>query len=172
MLNLQKTKQAGFTLIELLLYIGLMGIILVISSQFIDISLKSKVKNQVISEVEQQGDQIAYLISQNIKASSGINSPATGTSSTTLSLASSDSARNPTVFKLASTSLVVSFAGGANIELNNPRVQASDLIFYNLSNASSTGNIEANFSLNAVDPYNRSEYSYSEKFNLSASRRY
>ncbi|MFA5163298.1 MAG: hypothetical protein WC441_02090 [Patescibacteria group bacterium] len=167
--NLEKD---AFTLIELLLYIGLMGVILLISSQFINITLKTKVKGQLINEVEQQGDQITYLLSQNIKASSAINSPATGTSSTTLSLASNDPARNPTVFKLASTSLVVSFAGGSNIELNNSRVKASDLIFYNLSNASSTGSLSASFSLGIIDPYNRSEYSYSERFNVSASRRY
>lgn len=166
-----KNNTDGFTLIELLLYISLMGILVLAASSFVTMTFSAKVKNKTISEVEQQGEYISYLISQSIKNSSGLNSPNTGASASSLSLASSDITHNPIVFSLAGGNIVLSYAGGANINLNNNLVAASNLIFYNLSYPGTDGNIKAQFTLSASDPYGRSEYIYSKNFNVTASRR-
>lgn len=167
-----KTKRQGFTLIELLLYISLMALLVLAASSFITMTFKAKAKNKIIAEVEQQGEMISYLISHSIRNASLINSPATSTSATLLSLSSTDLSKNPTIFTLVNGNIVVSYAGGTSIPLNNNYVTVTNLNFLNLSLPGTNGNINIQFTLGAIDPYGRSEYTYSKTFNTSASRRY
>ena len=48
-------QNKGFTLIELLLYVSIASTVLLASTVFFHMLLESRVKNQTISEVEQQG---------------------------------------------------------------------------------------------------------------------
>jgi len=166
-----KNNPRGFTLLELLLYITLMGILVLAASSFITMTFSAKIKNKTISEVEQQGEIIAYLISQSIKNSSGLNSPTTGNNASSLSLSSGDILQNPIIFSLVGGNIMVSYVGGANINLNNNFVTASNLIFYNLSYPGTSGNLKAQFTLSATDSYGRSEYIYSKNFSVTASKR-
>lgn len=171
MFDTKKTKEA-FTLIELLLYVGIVAVLMLTISSFLNIVIQAKEKRQVISEVEQQGISIAYSLSQNIKAASGITAPTLGASAATLTLSSADSTRNPTVFKLVSGVMVINLANGTDIALNNNQVSASNFTCYNLGNTGTSGSIDCQFTLSAVDSSNRSEYTFSKKFSVSASRRY
>lgn len=172
MLNNFKTNKEGFTLIELLLYTLLVSVLMMTVSSFIIFVSRAKVKNQIISEVEQQGINISYLLSKNIKAATSVTAPLAGASSATLAMASSDVSRNPTVFKLASGAIVINLANGTDIILNNTRVTASNFLCSNFTAASGLDSINCHFILSATDTYNRSEYSYSKTYNISASHRY
>src|SRR3989344_9374981 len=79
-------NKKGFTLIELLLYIGLSAGMLLAISIFLSVILQSRVDNQVVSEVEQQGWQVMNNITQTIRNFDIINSPAIGGSGAQLSL--------------------------------------------------------------------------------------
>lgn len=170
-INSKKNKTA-FTLIELLLYVAIVSVLMLTISAFLNMVMAAKEKRQVISEVEQQGINITYFISRNIKAGSGITAPALGVSSSTLTLSSTDTTRNPTVFKLVSGVIVINLANGADIALNNNQVIASNFVCNNFGNAGTPGSIDCQFTLSAVNNSNRSEYSFSKKFSVTTSRRY
>ena len=168
----QKKNQTAFTLIELLLYVGIFSVLMLTVSAFLNVVIQAKEKRQVISEVEYQGANIAYFISHNIKAASGITSPILGANNSTLTLSSADSTRNPTVFKLINGAIAINLANGSDIVLNNNQVTASNFICYNFGKTGTSGSINCQFTLSASDASNRHEYSYTKKFNVSVSRRY
>lgn len=68
-------KQKGFTLIELLLYVSIVGAIIFSIAGFLSLSMQSRVKNQTIAEVEQQGVQIMQSLTQTIRNASAISIP-------------------------------------------------------------------------------------------------
>src|SRR3990167_11517142 len=87
--NLKSYKlqaNSGFTLIELLLYVAISSVMLLITSLFLQTLLQSRIKNQTIAEVEQQGLAVMQLITQAARNADSINSPATGASAVSLSL--------------------------------------------------------------------------------------
>lgn len=166
-----KRINKGFTIIELLLYIFIFGACLTMLSSFVSMVNGAKAKNAIISEVEQQGNEISYVIRQAIIASSGITSPSSGSSSNTLTLTFIDSAKNPTIFSLIGGHVTMKEGSSPAINLNNDRVVASNLIFYNLGKSGTPGNITSGFFLGPAGTTVRSEFFYSKKFNLTASRR-
>ena len=75
MIKLQTTNYklstiSGFTLVELLLYVGISSAILLASSLFLATLLESRIKNQTIAEVEQQGLAVMQIITQDIRNAS------------------------------------------------------------------------------------------------------
>ena len=74
-----KNYQKGFTLIELLLYIAIASIIVFTTASLLRFTLESRVKNQTIAEVEQEGIQVMQLITQTIRNATAISSPAMAT---------------------------------------------------------------------------------------------
>lgn len=169
--DFRKNKNA-FTLIELLLYVAVVSILVLTISSFLNIVMQAKEKRQTIAEVEQQGASIAYFISQNIKMASGITSPAMGVSNPTLILSSSDILRNPTIFKVVNNVMVINLSNGADIPLHNDKVSVSNFSCTNLGKAGTSGSINCQFTLSSLNSSNRFEYSFSKKYNVSASRRY
>lgn len=171
MKNLFQQNKKGFTLIELILYISLTSIVLLSVSAFLIASLQARAKNRTIAEVEQAGEQVIQLITQTIRNSSAINSPAIGTSAASLSLNTSVSASNPTVFDLASGVIRITEGSGDPAPLTNSQVTASSLNFQNLSMADTPGIIRVTFILTYNNQSGRLEYDYSKTFYASASRR-
>jgi type II secretory pathway pseudopilin PulG len=98
--------QAGYTLIELLLYISIISILFSSVMVFYDASLKARVKNQSILEVEQQGKQIMDTITQAIRSADSITAPTAGNTGSQLTLAMPSSAANPTILGIASTAVM------------------------------------------------------------------
>lgn len=161
-------KKSGFTLIELLLYIAISAMILLATSIILSMLLESRVKNQTIAEVEQQGIQIMQIITQTIRNSSVINSPAIGTSAPSLSLNTSLASTTPTVFDLSGG--VVRIKEGINnvISLSNTKINISNLNFVNLSRAGTPGVIRISFTISAINLSNRNEYSFTKSFTGAA----
>lgn len=163
----------GFTLIELLLYVSVSALLLLITSLFLSTLLQSRVKNQTIAEVEQQGLHVMQIITQTTRNADSMNSPTQGVSVGTLSLNTYASANNPTLFDLDGVSGVIRIKEGAGalVSLTNSRVTASALNFQNLSRAGTPGIIRISFTLTHVNPSGRNEYNFSKTFYASASLR-
>ena len=161
----------GFTLIELLLYIAISSVILLVISVFLSTLLESRVKNQTIAEVEQQGAQVMQLITQTLRNADTINSPATGASAASLSVNTYISANNPTVFDLSGGVIRIKEGAGAVVSLINTRVTASALTFQNLSRASTPGTVRISFTLTSVNSSGRNEYQFVKTFIGSATVR-
>lgn len=167
-----KNDEQGFTLIEILLYIAVAVTILSAAISFFILILQSREKNQTILEVEQQGQQIMEIITQSIRNSEGINSPAAGTNAASVSLDVVTGADDPTIYDLSGTTLQVTEGVAAAIALSNTNVEVSGLDFENLSRPGTPGTIKVQFTLSHVNPGAKNEFDYSQTFNGSASLRY
>ncbi len=161
--------QKGFTLIELLLYTSISFIILLIASIFLSTSLQSRVKNQTIAEVEQQGVLVMQLITQTVRNAEGINSPTPGTSAETLSLNVVNN--NPSEFTLSNGAVEVTEGVGSAVPLTNSRVIVSELTFQNLSHTDTPGTARVEFTLTHINPDDINEYSFEKTFTGSATIR-
>lgn len=141
-----KQPNKGFTLIELLLYVSIVGAIIFSVAGFLSLSMQSRVKNQTIAEVEQQGVQVMQIITQ--------------------------AGRNTTDINFTSA---FDLSGGVirqnSLALTNSRVVASALTFQNLSRAGTPGTIRIQFTLTHVNPSGRNEYDYIKTFYGSATLR-
>ncbi|MBL1434245.1 hypothetical protein COB87_001585 [Candidatus Wolfebacteria bacterium] len=161
----------GFSLLELLLYISISASLLLAVSSFLGILLQARVKNQTIAEVDQQGIQVVQLITQSIRNSKGVNSPATSTTATLLSLSATNSVNDPTIFDVANSIFRITEGTSTPMLLTNSRVTVSSLEFHNLSRTDTAGIIRIKFNISHVNPEGRNEYSYSKMFFASASLR-
>lgn len=164
--------QKGFTLIELLLYIAIASIMLLLISAFLAELLQSRVKNQAIAEVEQQGVQVMHLITQTVRNTEGITSPAQGGSDSSLTLDVLEVAQDPTVFYVEDGGIFISEGGGDAEALTNSRVVVSGLTFQNLSRTDTPGTVRVQFILSHVNPEDRNEYRYEKTFVGSATVRH
>lgn len=161
----------GFTLIELLLYMAIASIILLALSFIFSILLDSRVKNQTIAEVEQQGLQAMQIMTQTIRNAEAINFPSIGTTASSLSLDIITTANDPTVFDISSGVLRMTEGMGSATSLTNARVVVSGLSFYNLSRAGTPGTIRIQFTLTHLNPEGKSEYMFAKTFTGSATLR-
>lgn len=169
--NIQHTRN-GFTLIELLLYVAIAATLLVVSTLFLATLLDSRVKNQTIAEVDQQGLQVMQIISQTIYNAEGITSPAAGVSASSLTLDIVGTSNDPTILDLNSGVLRIKEGAGSTINLTNSRVEVSNLSFTNLSRAGTPGIVKVNFTINYINNSGRNEYEYSRDFQSSVSLRH
>jgi Tfp pilus assembly protein PilW len=166
-----RRQKNGFTLIELLLYLGIAATtILAVSTLLFEI-LQSQVKNQTVSEVNQQGMQVMQIITQTIRNSEGINSPSAGSSAASASIDVVTGADDPTVFDSSGGALRVTEGGGSAVPLTSDDVTAASLTFQNLTRSGTFGTVRVQFTLTYVNPEGRSEYDYSKSFVGSATLR-
>lgn len=157
-------NQNGFTLVELLLYISIVGAIVLSIAGFLSLLMQSRVKNQTIAEVEQQGVQVMQIITQTGRNAAAINSPSTGSSASSLSV-------DTTVFDLSGDAIRIIEGAGSPITLTNSRVAASSLTFINLSRTGTPGIIKIQFTLTHVNSEGRQEYNFNKTFYGSATLR-
>lgn len=168
---LKLKNKKGFTILELLLYIGIVSIMIMAISGFIQMIFFARVKNQTIAEVEQQGMQVTQAITQAVRNASAINSPVVGASGSTLSIATYSGAKNPTLFDLSGSILQTKEGAGAYIPLTSSRVLVSGLSFRNLSLAGTPGTVQVQFTVTHVNAGNKNEFNYSKTFYATANIR-
>jgi len=164
-------NQKGFTLIELLLYVSIVGAVILSISVFLSLLMQSRVKNQTIAEVEQQGIQVMQIITQTGRNAEAITSPAIGSSSVSLTLDVVTVAKDPTVFDLSGNAIRIKEGTGSAIALTNSRVTASNLTFKNLSRTGTPGTVRIQFTLTHINPSGRNEYDFSKTFYETATLR-
>lgn len=164
-------NQSGFTLVEILLYLAISSFILLSVSGFVSASMRARAQSKVIAEVEQQGERIAQVISQTVRNSRGINAPAVGTSGSSLSVATTVSATNPTIFNLSGGNVTITEGSGSALPLNNNLVTISGLTFQNVSMASTPGSVRVQFTISYNTASQDKVYQYSKVFYATASVR-
>lgn len=164
---MKKSISSGFTLIELLLYVGLLSFLLFTTSAFLSVLLESRVKNQTMAEVEQQGVQIMQILTQSVRNAIAITTPSIGTSSTTLSLQVT-APNTPIIFDVTSSTLRMKQGVGPIIQLTNSRVSVSNISFQNNAQPGTDGVLRIEFVVTAIQPTSRYEHVYSQTFVGSA----
>lgn len=164
-------RKSGFTLIELTLYIALATVVLLGSSSMISLVYDARTKDFVMSEVEQQGDSALQTITQSIRNATVVNSPTPGTSSSTLSINTSVTANNPTIFNLSDGSILMKEGTATATPLTNSNVLVTALNFQNLAQASANDNLRVSFTISYNSSSTRQVYQYTRNFYGSGSLR-
>lgn len=167
----KKSNQAGFTLIELLLYTSLMGIIVLAVSQFFTLIISSRVKNQTVAEVEQQGLYVSQVLGQTIRNAETITFPLAGNTSSQLTLDVPIAGNDPTIFDLSGTVFQIKKGEATAVPLTNNKVNVSSLTFQNVSRSNSPGSIKYQYTITYINSSGRNEYNFSKVFYGSASLR-
>jgi Tfp pilus assembly protein PilW len=161
----------GFSLIELLLYVAITSVIGFGIVSFLMTSVQSRVKNQTIAEVEQQGQQVMLTITQTIRNAQTVTTPALGASASTLSVTTISASTSPTVFDVASGAIRITEGATAAVALTTSQVIASGLTFTNLGQSGTEGSIRIQFTLAHVNTVGRNEFDWSKTFITTASLR-
>lgn len=164
-------NEKGYTLIELLLYVTIVGTLLVAVSIFFAMTSESRIKNQSIVEVDQQGTFVMEYIASTVRNADSITAPTAGGTGASLTLAVPTGPLSPTVFDLNGTTLQVTEGASAAIALTNSKVQVTSLAFKNLSRASTPGVVQISLTLSRINPSGRNEYDYQKTFITSVSLR-
>lgn len=155
----------GFSLIEMILYVSISSILLFSLTSFLIFLFSSRVKNQSIADVNQEGTHVMQLMTQTIRNSRSINSPALGTVGSSLSLTVADPLLSPTVFDVSSGTLRITEGSYAPIALTNSHVIVSSTTFQNVSSTSSTDRIiKIQFTIDHVNPTSVHEYKFGQTF--------
>jgi prepilin-type N-terminal cleavage/methylation domain-containing protein len=163
----------GFTLIELLLYLSVSAIIITIVSIFLATLNEIKVKNQVISTVEEQGMYVSDVINSTIRIAKKTVTPnASGASSLTLELEMVDSTKSPTKVYVTDGILYIKEGTKDALAITDSRIALSELKFFNVTPSGAIGHIWYSFKVKAQSQSNRYQYEYEKVFETGASIRY
>ncbi|MBI4087504.1 MAG: hypothetical protein HY434_01595 [Candidatus Liptonbacteria bacterium] len=118
---------------ETLIYIALFS---VITSYVLGVFyqlLGSRNQNRDRTEVDAEANFLMQKLRWAMSGVQTVNQPATGATSTTLSVTKYNFAQNPIVFDLDSSTLRMAKGGGAAVILNNSRVGVGQLTFERLA---------------------------------------
>ncbi|HJQ08228.1 MAG TPA: type II secretion system protein [Candidatus Saccharimonadales bacterium] len=165
-------RQAGYTLIELLLYVSIIGGLLLSVTYFFGTTAETRVKNQSISEVNDQAAAVMDTITQTVRNAVSITSPAAGASGASLTLVVPTGSLSPTVFDLSGTTLRIKEGTAPTINLTNTKVQVTSLTFRNLTRTGTNGIVQISFTMSRVNANNRNEYDFQKTFTSSAEVRW
>lgn len=165
----------GFTFIEVIVYIALVTIFVTGAILFAWNIIYGRVKSNFYSEVTQNLRLAAKRTLFEIRNASDINS----VSATSICLANSDAARNPTRIYLSGGVLRIGWGGGSpvcaaltnDVALTSNLVTVSSLTFTNLSSGTLTKNIRFSLTIDAVNPSGRQEFDRSQTFESAAELR-
>lgn len=161
----------GFTLVELILYIAASVVMLVGLTTTYSVVTLSRLKTEVVAEVEQQGAFVMQRISSQVMNAEGINSPIPGIPLTSLSLNVFDPGADPTTIALYPGGVMQLRRGTADlVPLTNNKVVVSNVAFYNLSRSGTPGTVRATFKLSYAGG-GRKELTYERTFYVSANLR-
>jgi hypothetical protein len=164
-------KIRGFTLVEMALYVGVCSIVLFSLSTLFGIIVSSRAKNQIITEVNQQGSFVVTTIASLVRNGSTIVTPGSGVSSSTLTITSTDGAVNPALVYASGTTLFIKEGALLPVALTNRRVRITNLIFENISSSTTDKIIRTTFTLDGGSNSLRQEFLYNKTFIGSATLR-
>ena len=155
----------GFTLVELILYIAIVTMFMTAVIYFTSDIVYGRVRSQVHQEVNQNMRLASKRIMYEIRNASGVNS----VSASSISLASTDSGRNPTVIDrdVSSGRLRIGY-GGSQYFLTSNKVTVTALNFTDFSTADST-NVKFSITIKATG--DRKEFQKSETYETSVELR-
>lgn len=156
----------------MILYVAISSLMLFSLSLLLTFLLSSRIKNQSISDVNQQGLQVMQLVVQTIRNAKSIDSPGIGVTSDTLSVTMFDPLRSPTVFTVVNGTMQITEGSGTPVPLTNSHVLVSSSSFQNISSASSTDRIiKLSYTIDHKNPSGRNENFFTKTFTGSATLR-
>ncbi len=161
-------QSRGYTLIELLLYVAMSSILLTAVTYFFGMMVDSRIKNQTINEVNDQGSAIMDYMTQTIRNATSITAPVAAATGSSLTLVVPTGSLSPTVFSLSGTTLQVKEGTAAAVSLTSNDVQISSITFSNLTRSGTSGSVQVSFTINRTNPAGRNEYDYQKTFTTSA----
>lgn len=154
----------GFTLVETLVYVAIFVMFVGGITTFAVQLQSSRLRAQIMLEVNGQGNSIVRSIGQTIRNAQAINAPTAGTSASSLSVATGNPVTNPTVFSQSGEVLYVTEGAGSPIALSNNNVRLTHLTFTNLSRVSTPGVVQFRFTLQNTASTTRAEEQYAIDF--------
>ncbi len=163
----------GFTLIELLIYILIVAVLLTALAGFGFRITQGHARTAVQRETEQNLAFALGKINQRVRHAKGVNNPLPGFSSSTLSLATDDAGKDPTIFDIDALTLILQMKEGvaSPVALTTPQVRVTNLVFTNTSYPRTPGNIRTDITIEYKNPSGRSEYTDIITLSTSASLR-
>ena len=163
----QPSRQAGYTLIELLLYIAMVGVLLAAVTAFFGVTTDARIKNQSMTEVNEQGLFALDMIAQTVRNGTSISSPAAGASESQLTLTVPTGALSPTVFDVSGGVLRMKEGAGSAVALTNSKVQVVSLAVANLTRSGTGGIVQISLTLSRINTAGVNQYDYTETFTTS-----
>lgn len=165
-----KKSYLGFTFIELIIYVALLTIFISGTITFAWDAIYSQNKANIQEEAVESARLALARIAFEIRNASAINSITTSS----ITLANADAARNPTVFDLTGGRIRIGFGSTGSCPISTPcfltsnLITVSNLTFTNLSIGNS---ININFSLTVSAAGARNEWQISQTYTSSAELR-
>lgn len=164
-----KTKQSGLTLIELLLYIAIFSVIITAIVSVAISATAQRIRNDVVAEVDYQGEATMSYITQTIRNAQSVNSPIANNSSASISVNTIISANNPTVFdgvSDGSRQRIRTREGSPSTDnfLTNNRVTVTGMNFTNRAIIGGRDSISIQFTIQYYNPSGRPELNYQKTF--------
>lgn len=163
----QPLRQAGYTLIELLLYIAMVGVLLAAVTAFFGITTDARIKNQSMTEVNEQGVFALDMIAQTVRNGTSLSSPAAGASGSQLTLTVPTGALSPTVFDVSGGVLRIKEGAGGVVAITNSKVQVTSLTVTNLTRSGTGGIVRISLTLSRRNTAGANAYDYTKTFTTS-----
>ncbi|MFA6476295.1 MAG: prepilin-type N-terminal cleavage/methylation domain-containing protein [Candidatus Paceibacterota bacterium] len=164
-------KKDGFTLIETLIYVFIFSLFIIGAVSFMSSLTSSRLRNQTVLEVNDQGSKAMKTMTQAIRNASNVNSPTISNTASNLSLVTYTPVTSPTVFSESGGVLYITEGLGAPTALTNNKVIVNNLAFSNLSRPATPDIIKISFNLASQAASSSLGGSYSFTFNGSANLR-
>jgi prepilin-type N-terminal cleavage/methylation domain-containing protein len=169
-------EDKGFTLMEVLLYVAIFSLIIGAVAGLAINSTSERAHNQIVADLNYQGESVMYTIVQAVDNSTSIDTPTLGTNSGTLSLSTADPSTNPTVFDAftdSTTTRMQISEGSVPTQnfLTNSRVRLTNLTFTNNGVTGSKGSVQIEFTLTYVTNSTLRSFNYSKTFDGAATIR-
>lgn len=165
------SRSRGFTLIEFLIYIGIVGIVLVVASAVGFNVLFGKAKLGAIEEVSQNARFSIEYIAERVRNAQAVNSPSIGTTASSLSLQMADSSKNPTIFDISGGVVRIKEGAGATVGITSSEVVVTNIQFSNISYAFTPGTVRVEMTVQYNNPSARKEYEFQKTFYTTANIR-
>lgn len=144
-----RNKRSGFTLIELMIYIVIFGIVATLGATVFDFALRTKDMTHRLTETQSGVQQAVQQIVDKVYTATDIND-----ASSTLNLKMSDGTKNPTVFSLATGSLMMQEGAGAAVAVTPSTLYVSALTFTKFSNPNPVGTATSSVQIRITAGYN------------------
>lgn len=161
------SKKNGFTMIEIVFYLAIIAVLVFASFFVLNTINQSRLKNQIISEVDYQGMLISQTLAQEIRNAKLISLD----DQSELVLQSDGIGKNPIVFSVSDGNFYIKEGSQERIRLNNSRVSVSSLQIKDNSVSEKYGSIRFSFIVTYTNKSGLPDYNYSKSFYGSASTR-
>lgn len=138
-----KKLRQGFTIIELIVYMGLMGIFMVVLLEIFTLTLNTKLSSQSTSSIAYDGRYILSKLAYEIGNADSVVAPLLGSTSTSLQIVQSGVV---STYALDSGNLVKT-TSGVSANLNGLDTSLNSLTFKNIGNSGGKPTIQITYNI-------------------------